>query len=222
MEGEKEMKQKETFIDTNPQEKHYHASVAIVFSELMLGMLLVTGFIFGTASLLNKTLGYSHPSVQAAEVKHVYFNLSILINRPGMHKDWPGYSNTRLVAPANSIVTMTIHNYDLGDTPLPGGSPFGQIQGTVGNTAFADGSKYSSLALDKIAHTFTIPQLGINVPIPGDAPKGTNFSSVTFTFRTSNAGTYTFRCFDPCGTGSSGWMGPMLTKGYMVGTLTVL
>ena|SRR5436305_7229943 len=34
-------------------------------------------------------------------------------------------------------------------------------------------------------------------------------------------GTYTFRCFDPCGTGPMGMMGPMMTQGYMIGTLTV-
>ncbi len=132
-----------------------------------------------------------------------------------------GYSNTNLVVPANSVVTVTLHNYDLGDTLFPAGSPFGKVQGTVGNVAAADGTMYAALALDKIAHTFTITQLGINVPIPGDAPKGASYASVTFTFHTGKAGVYTFRCFDPCGTGTSGWMGPMLTKGYMVGTLTV-
>lgn len=215
----------ETYTGANPQGKQPSSSLAIVFGELLIGLVLLGGFIFGTVSLLNKTLGHPLPSAQAvaqaAQIRHVYFNLRILINQPGMQKDWPGYSDTRLVVPANSVVTVTIHNYDLGDTPLPNGSPFGQVQGTVGNMANADGRPYSALALDKIAHTFSIPQLGLNVPIPGDAPHGATYSSVTFTFHAGKAGTYTFRCFDPCGTGASGWMGPMLTNGYMVGTLTV-
>ncbi len=87
--------------------------------------------------------------------------------------------------------------------------------------ATADGQNYSSLTPDKIAHTFTIPQLNVNVPLPGDGMKGKDYNTVTFTFRTGAAGTYTFRCFDPCGTGPMGMMGPMMTQGYMIGTLTV-
>jgi heme/copper-type cytochrome/quinol oxidase subunit 2 len=219
------MIQKDTSMEPRFHERRQFTSLTVFFSELILGIMMLAGFIFGTYSLLNNTIGRFKPVAQsvahASEIKHTYLNLSILINQPGMQKDWPGYSNTRLVVPADSIVTVTIHNYDLGDTTLPGGSPFGHVQGTIGNTAIANGNSYTTLALDKIAHTFSIPQLGLNVPIPGDAPKGADFASVTFTFHTGKAGTYTFRCFDPCGTGSSGWMGPMLTKGYMVGTLTV-
>ena len=95
------------------------------------------------------------------------------------------------------------------------------MQGTVDRLAYADGKAYSSLAPEKVAHTFTISQLHINVPLPGDASKGATSDTITFTFHTGKAGTYTFQCFDPCGTGSSGWEGPMVTKGYMIGTLTV-
>jgi len=147
--------------------------------------------------------------------------LDIAINQPGMQKDWPGYAPNALVVPANSLVTVTLRDYDLGDTPLPKGSPFTAVQGIVGGFATVDGKAYSSLAPEKIAHTFTIPQLNINVPLPGDAPKGASYDTITFTFHTGKAGTYTFQCFDPCGTGSSGFMGPMMTKGYMMGTLSV-
>jgi len=44
---------------------------------------------------------------------------------------------------------------------------------------------------------------------------------VTFTLHTGKAGSYTFQCLDPCGTGSNGFEGPMVTRGYMIGTLTV-
>ena len=36
-----------------------------------------------------------------------------------------------------------------------------------------------------------------------------------------NTVTFSFRCLDPCGTGPMGMMGPMMTQGYMLGTLTV-
>jgi len=205
------------------QKKQQRSSLAFVLVGTVIGMLFCAALVFGTFNALNVVFG--RPAAQsvahAAQIKHAGLNLSILINQPGMQKDWPGYSNTNLVVPANSVVTVTIHNYDLGDTLLPAGSPFGKVQGTVGNIALAEGNVYSALALDKVAHTFTIPQLGLSVPIPGDAPTGASYASVTFTFHIGKAGTYTFRCLDPCGTGASGWMGPMLTKGYMVGTLTV-
>lgn len=159
---------------------------------------------------------------QAAPVarpeKHVQLKLDIILNQPGMQKDWPAYAPNKLVVPANSLVTVTLHDYDLGNTPLPNNTPFSTVQGTVGGAAYLNGMAYTSLAPDKIAHTFTIPQLHINVPLPGD---GKESDSITFTFHTGKAGTYMFQCFDPCGTGSTGWEGPMATKGYMMGTLTV-
>ncbi len=205
------------------QKKQQQSSLTFVLVGTVVGLVFCSALVFGTFSALNVVFGrrVAQPVAHAAQTKHVALNLSILINQSGMQKGWPGYSNTNLVVPANSVVTVTIHNYDLGDTPLPTGSPFGKVQGTVGNIALAGGKVYSALALDKVAHTFTIPQLGLSVPIPGDAPTRASYASVTFTFLTGKAGIYTFRCFDPCGTGASGWMGPMLTKGYMVGTLTV-
>ena len=150
-----------------------------------------------------------------------HLTMDIVINQPGMQKDWPAFSQSNLVVPANSLVTVTIRDYDLGNTAMPQNSPFTTVQGTVGTSATADGRTYASLAPDKIAHTFTIPQLNVNVPLPGDGMNGKDFNTVTFTFRTGAAGTYTFRCLDPCGTGPMGMMGPMMTQGYMVGTLTV-
>jgi hypothetical protein len=145
-------------------------------------------------------------------------HLNIVINQPDMQKDWPAYSPTALVVPANSLVTITLHDYDLGNTAMPKDTPFAAVQGTVGGVAYLNGRPYSSLGLDKIAHTFTITDLHLNVPLPGD---GKESDTISFTFHTGQAGSYSFRCYDPCGTGASGWAGPMTTKGYMQGTLTV-
>jgi heme/copper-type cytochrome/quinol oxidase subunit 2 len=150
-----------------------------------------------------------------------HLTMDIVMNQPGMQKDWPAFSPSNLVVPANSLVTITIRDYDLGNTAMPQNSPFTAVQGTVNTSATADGRMYSSLASDKIAHTFTIPQLNVNVPLPGDGINSKDYNTVTFTFRTGTAGTYTFRCLDPCGTGPMGMMGPMMTQGYMIGALTV-
>ncbi len=148
-------------------------------------------------------------------------SIDIVINQPGMQKDWPAFSPSNLAVPANSLVTFTIRDHDLGDTTMPKDSPFTTVQGTVGTSAAADGRTYASLAPDKIAHTFTISQIHMNVPLPGDGIKSKDFNTVTFTFRTGGAGIYTFRCLTPCDNGPMGMMGSMQTQGYMLGTLTV-
>ena len=179
---------------------------------LTLGVLLVVLTGCGSQQAA-KTASAAQPE------RHVQAKLNIIVNQPGYQQDWPAYSPNNLAVPANSLVTITLHDYDLGlDSPLPKGTPFATVQGTVGGVAYRNGQAYSSLAPAKIAHTFTIPQLHINVPLPGD---GKESDTISFTFHTGKAGTYLFQCFDPCGTGSSGFEGPMAAKGYMVGTLTV-
>ena len=200
-----------------------HPSLAFFCAEVFASLLLCFAFVLGVSFALINVFGRdaTAPVAHAASLKHVQLNLSIVINQPGYQKDWPAYAPNTLVVPANSMVTVTLRDYDLGDTPLPNNSPFTKVQGTLSGVAFADGQAYSTLAPEKVAHTFTIPQLHINVPLPGDGAKGASYDTITFTFRTGAAGSYYFQCFDPCGTGASGWEGPMVTRGYMHGTFTV-
>lgn len=143
-------------------------------------------------------------------------------------KDWPAYIPSQLTLPAYSTVVVTITNFD-DATPLPKGSErYAQVSGTVDGTMVVtpidpkdpNGSagptqRLTGLDPTQVAHTFTVPALGINVPVAAHA-------RVSFTIRTGAPGTYLFRCFDPCGTGSSGWSGPMsAAAGYMEGTITV-
>jgi hypothetical protein len=198
-------------------------SSLFMYVGTFLGILLLVAFTAGVSFSLSGTLG-RHTTAQTApapQPKHVQASLSIIINQPGMKKDWPAYRPSELIVPANSLVTLTIKDTDLGDTLLPKNAPFANVAGVVGGVGYADGKSYSSLARDKIAHTFTISQLNINVPLPGDAKNGATSDTITFTFHTGKAGTYIFQCFDPCGQGPSGWEGAMSTKGYMMGTIVV-
>ena len=207
------------------QREQQRTSLAFISVELVFGILLCVTFVAGIYYYFAFQAVIGHrataPIAHAAITRHVQANLDIVINQSGLQQDWPAYSPNNLVLPANSLVTITLRDYDMGDTPLPKGSPFTTVQGVVGGVAYADGHAYTALALDKIAHTFTIPQLNLNVPLPGDTTTGKDYGVVTFTFRTGAAGTYYFQCFDPCGTGTNGWEGPMTTRGYMRGTLTV-
>ena len=205
------------------QGKRQRSSLAFIYVGLVFGILVCVAVSSGVYFVLEAAFGNQRtPIAHAAQLeRHVQAKLNIVINQPGMQKDWPGYAPNTLVVPANSLVTVTLRDSDMGDTPLPKGSPFNTVQGIVGGVAYGDGHAYTALAPEKVAHTFTIPQLHINVPLPGDTTTGKPYGVVTFTFRTGAAGSYYFQCFDPCGTGTNGWEGPMMTRGYMRGTLTV-
>lgn len=191
--------------------------------------LLLVGSAFaacGKTPIANRPVASSHAGMTqmvAVTKPSSTVNLTIVAQKPGSSIDGPAYTpSTSLRLPAHSTVNVTIVNADPGDTPLPAGSPFNHVTGVTGGQAYVDGTAYSQLALDKIAHTFTVPGLGINVPIPGDAPAGKSNITVTFSFTTGSAGTYMWQCMDPCGADPNGWGGPMATRGYMMGTITVV
>jgi len=92
-----------------------------------------------------------------------------------------------------------------------------------------------ALPPDDASHTFTIPDLGVSVPLKGVADDAKNQCSVapctlaeahttiTFTFRTGRRGTFRWQCFVPCAAAFVfGNGGPMQTMGWMDGQLKVV
>jgi uncharacterized protein YaiE (UPF0345 family) len=149
------------------------------------------------------------------------------------HPSWVSFLPTTILkVPANSVITMQI---DQEDTPSGLRNPFwAQAQGIVGGkfhmTYYDDKGNPQQgdfSALDdpaNAAHTFSIPDLGVFVPLEGlnaAAPAG-SMNVITFSFRTGKAGIYHWQCFVPCGsTFIYGNGGPMQTTGYMAGFLIV-
>jgi hypothetical protein len=145
--------------------------------------------------------------------------------------DW--VHSTHLKVPANSLVRVTIHQYDTA-TGLR--NPFfARPQGTEGGVMNLDGNPVDVIDPDLTSHTFAIPQLGVFVPLPGVADNAPNQCSeapcteeqahrtITFTFRTGKKGRYRWQCFVPCAAGFVlGFGGPMQTFGYMDGFLDVV
>jgi hypothetical protein len=189
--------------------------------------IVVNGKTYPKASV---TMGVYADSAQAAEDGYT-------INK----KDYVQYGpSTHVVLPAHTYVTMTIHAYDGGEqlnNPY-----FGKVVGTVGGTINVDGVDISSVAPDKVQHTWTlhgIPSssqdpLFVNVPLPhvdeGDngflptKDPGTHFKghTVTFSFITGGAGDYVWNCEYPCGDGSYAKFGAAMSAyGYMSGKVTV-
>ena len=160
----------------------------------------------------------------------------------GPHPDWVSYfvkddkgawqHSTVFTVPAHSLVTVTILQYDTA-TGLR--NPFfGKPQGLVGDMT-VDGKAVKVLDPDLASHTFAIPDLGVTVPLKGVADDAKNqcslapctlaeaHTTVTFTFRTGDKGTYRWQCFVPCAAGFIlGFGGPMQSLGYMDGYLDVV
>jgi hypothetical protein len=153
----------------------------------------------------------------------------------GDNQAWVKYEpTTDLIVPSNALVTITIQNYDSA-TPLL--NPYYATPRGIDGPMMVDGKAVATVDPMNVSHTFTIhaiPQTGqdwlfVSVPLTGDdstqtdaagmpnAPVTTVFSFVT----PSRPGHYIWQCFDPCGAGYNGFGGPMSTKGFMSGTLTV-
>ncbi len=141
--------------------------------------------------------------------------------------------NTTFVLPANTLVHVTIYNFDSASGLR---NPFiGQATGTVGGTMTLDGKSTQAIVPDNASHVFAVPQIGLSVPIQGipdsaknpcgnaPCPLSNDHTTTTFTFRTPGKGLYRWQCFVPCAAGYiGGFGGPMQTVGYMDGYLKVV
>jgi hypothetical protein len=139
---------------------------------------------------------------------------------------------TEYEVPAHSLVRVTVYQFD-GASGLR--NPYlSQVQGTVGGSMQLNGKTTKSIDPDSASHTFTVPQMGIVVPLPGVADNAPNqcpqmpcslnqaHQTVTFMIRTGKPGRYRWQCFVPCAAGFMlGFGGPMQTLGYMDGFLHV-
>ncbi len=144
---------------------------------------------------------------------------------------------TLFKVPANTRVNVTILGFD-GCTPLRN-QFWGQVQGTIGGVEYVNGKPVSTLnswAQCAVQHTFSIPGLGLSVPIASPTSLQANnnlcptspctsgpHTVVTFSFRTpSRPGVFIWQCRIPCGLGYEyGFGGPMQTFGYMTGNMEV-
>ena len=140
---------------------------------------------------------------------------------------------TTYVLPANTLVHVTIYNYDSASALR--NNWFGQPTGTVGGVISLNGKTTNAIDPDSASHVFSIPQIGLAVPIQGisdnaknpcgNAPCPLSFDHTTtsFTFRTPGKGLYRWQCFVPCAAGFiAGFGGPMQTVGYMDGFMKVV
>jgi len=189
----------------------------------------------GTATVGGKTV--PHVALNLA----VYPDASGSVNgqpvHPGGNPSWPTYAMTnQLQVPANSLVTMTIVQYDSGgslNNPF-----FANVRGTVGGTATIDGKAVKTWNPNDIGHTFSLrpypgvsPGFFVNVPLPlaGNADGSNNCDTagcphhtITFSFVSGSKGLYAWNCEFPCGLSVAGFGAVMSANGYMSGDLHVV
>lgn len=138
-------------------------------------------------------------------------------------------SSANISLPVNRLIELTIVNYDDGNANLTSPS-YTNVQGTTNGTisyinnsnvnssqgskgiVVTGGQTVNSVPAADIAHTFTIPSLGINIPIPVS-------STVTAFIKIDKAGTYAWLCETVCGSGTTGLEGAMSTPGWMTGDI---
>jgi len=162
----------------------------------------------------------------------------------GDHPTWVSYltespggqweHTTTWQVPAHTQINVTVYQYDSG-SPLRN-QQLGQVTGTVGDEATVNGKRFSvndSNSGNGVGHTFSIPTLGISVPLSALDPNANLCAAapcttssphnvIKFSFMSPGPGTYPWQCFVPCGLG---WLygngGPMATVGYMGGFMKV-
>ena len=163
----------------------------------------------------------------------------------GSHASWVSYlvqspdgqwvHTTLFQLPQHVRVNVTIYQYDSG-SPLRN-QQLGRVTGTYGNVATLNGKAYRVLNANVgngAAHTFSMPSIGLNVPLYGNnenanlcgaAPCTTSspHNIIRFSFTSPGPGRYRWQCFVPCGGGYLyGNGGPMSTLGYMGGFMQVV
>ncbi len=182
----------------------------------------------GNASAASGTSSSTTSSTPAPQ--KVSYTWSVVNGGNAQHSDWPFFSEdgknpmpATITLPPNATVTLTIKTYDDGGGTVP--AAYAKVTGTVGNVETVNGQQQSSFKADGvIAHTFTIAALGLNIPLVAATDQGSQVvpSVTVVTFKTpAKAGTYSWQCYQPCGTGSAGWGGPMATAGWMTGSVQI-
>ena len=141
----------------------------------------------------------------------------------GEHPNWVGYlPTTYFKVPPNSTLRITIDQQD-GASGLRN-EYYSLVRGTVGDSMTVNGKTMNSIDPTMAAHSFAVPDLGVNVPLLGvadNAPDGAS-NKIVFSFKVPASGIYHWQCFVPCAAGTLyGLGGPMQTLGFMDGQIEV-
>ena len=152
----------------------YGRAVLTSLLATIVGAVVIAGIAVALAHLQPHQNPYSGVVTTTSEtvngkqvsVKHVALSLatypdSLFTGQPhgangGAHPDWVSYNHDNLVVPANSVVTITLDQYDSGGAL--NNSFFGQVRGTIGGTATFSTWGYAGCDPSTFACTSTAKQ----------------------------------------------------------------
>jgi hypothetical protein len=208
---------------------------------------LTAAFVIGVVLYIELYLTNTPSSVAAirtANGAQLYLATVAAAEPSDAHPTWVSYysvdsssqhwvHDTTFTVPANSVVHVTIYQYD-GQSGLRN-EFLGQARGIIGGAFVNNGKPTQAIDPGTASHIFSIPQLGVSVPLEGIADSAKNpcanapcslkndHYTVSFSFRTHQKGLFRFQCFVPCAAGYiEGFGGPMQTEGYMDGYIRVV
>ncbi len=207
------------------------AAIVCIVIGLYIGLYLVNvpGSVAATQTASGPQLYLATVPAAALNDSHPTWVSYYVVNASS--QDWQ--HKTTYVLPANTLVRVTIFNYDSASALR--NNWFGQATGTVGGVMTLNGKTTQGIVPDNASHVFSIPQIGLSVPLLGVSDNAKNPCSnapcslsndhtvTSFTFRTPGKGLYRWQCFVPCAAGYiTGFGGPMQTVGYMDGFIKVV
>ena len=151
---------------------------------------------------------------------HVTESMRLITGHMDGKSGWPEYTHASWTVHKGETVTVRITSYDDGTAPLVGSQMmFARVMGTTDGRETVDGRQIVSVPDVNVAHTFTVPALNFNMPIPVAPTNG--HVTVVATFVAAKAGTFTWQCYAPCGSGTNSMGGAMATMNWMEGTIKV-
>ena len=161
-------------------------------------------------------------SASAATPGHVTEVMKILTTgKLAGSGEQPRITNSSWTVHKGQTVTVKIISFDDGAAALMGKyMKYTMVMGTKTGKELVAGKAAGMVSDINISHTFTVAGLGFNMPIPV-APTGKSITVVA-TFTPNKVGTFTWNCFAPCGSGSTGMAGAMKTNNWMTGKIKVI
>ncbi len=188
---------------------------------LLVGLVLYIDYGTASSSAATKT-----PPAAAASTHQIpTFPITVVTDDQTGKDGDIAFLPSNISLPAHSTVRLRITNFDDATAQKP--VKYAHVWGTVGGTIQVQHMMpsmpnmpepvHTVRALDantQVSHTFTVPGMHLNVPVLASGV-------TTFVIHTGKPGHYTWQCYNPCGSGKSGWGGAMSMKGYMSGTITV-
>ncbi len=223
-------------------DKNLGVFAVLIVAALVVATLL--GYYFGTITVTPRGSSASVSTTTVTSTTNQTYYLTLVITTNNLYNstvgDQPAYyvlgsngleSSANISLPAHRLIKLVIICYDDGSANLTS-SQYASVSGTLNNIVTVvnntnvnssqgasgihvlGGQNVSNVSPTNIAHTFTIPQLGLNIPVEPS-------STVTAYFTLNQTGTFSWFCMTECGSGPTGEQGAMSTHGWMTGNVIV-